>query len=180
MVAGGTFRMSWGGPYLADLFHFDLLARGYVMTAASVLALLWSMWIPRLLQRISVKAMVLWSLAIGVVAALVLTAAPASNALLGAVLICVLFCVGSIHPLVMSQARSVVPPKRLGFWLGVLNSMVFLGVALSNNVFGWIAEQGVSNALPQDIIYSRLFLFTALLLGVGLLAAFFTPRLPKS
>ena len=179
VISGGTFRMSWGGPYLTDLFHFDVVERGYAMTAASVLALCWALSIPRVLRYMEVKTLVLCAFAVGVFSALVLALWPAQQAMLGVALVCVLFCVGSVHPLVMSQARSVVPARSLGTWLGVLNSMVFLGVAVCNSSFGWIAENAVLTGLSQEQLYGRLFLLTGGILSGGFVFATLSPRIAR-
>lgn len=179
VITGGTFRMSWGGPYLADLFQYGVVERGYVMTAASVLAMIWGLSIPRVLRHISVKGLVLCAFATGIAASLMLAIWPDSHPLLGAALVCVLFCVGSVHPLVMSQARSVVAPERLGLWLGLFNSMVFLGVAFCNSGFGWIAEHAVVDGVAQATMYGHLFLFTALVLAVGWLGALWSPAVAR-
>ncbi|MDR2333940.1 MAG: MFS transporter [Burkholderiaceae bacterium] len=175
LIAGGTFRMSWGGPYLADLFGFDVVLRGYVMTGASVLAMCWALGIAGVVRRIGAKALVLAAFGVGFVAAMILVISPAGHAWLGALLVCVLFCVGSIHPVVMSQARSVVPPAQLGLWLGVLNSMVFLGVAASNAAFGWIAGHAEHSGMGAADMYSQLFAFTAGVMVLGWLGAVFGP-----
>ncbi|MBF5004220.1 MFS transporter [Diaphorobacter caeni] len=175
LIAGGTFRMSWGGPYFADIFQFDVVQRGYAMTAASLLAMAWALSISRVLRVMAVKTLVLCTFAVGVASALVLAQWPAQSAWLGVTLVCVLFCVGSMHPLVMAQARSVVPPRSLGLWLGLLNSMVFLGVAVSNSAFGWIAEQAARQGVVGGAMYTRLFLFTALVMFIGWLGATLGP-----
>lgn len=179
LIAGGTFRMSWGGPYFADIFQLDVVQRGYVMTAASVLAMGWALSIPRVLRAVTVKTLVLCAFTVGAVAAVVLARWPADWAWLGVSLVCVLFCVGSVHPLVMSQARSVVAARSLGLWLGVLNSMVFLGVAVSNSVFGWIAEHAARQGVAGGAMYSRLFLFTALVMFIGWIGAALSPGLGR-
>lgn len=180
LIAGGTFRMSWGGPYYADIFQFDVVQRGYAMTAASLLAMCWALSLSRVLRVITVKTLVLCAFAVGIASALILVQWPAQNAWLGVTLVCVLFCVGSIHPLVMSQARSVVPQRQLGLWLGLLNSMVFLGVAVSNSAFGWIAEHSARAGVVGAAMYTRLFLFTALVMLIGWLGATLSPNIPRT
>ncbi|MBK3833953.1 hypothetical protein [Paraburkholderia aspalathi] len=90
-------------------------------------------------------------------------------------LICVLFSVGSIHPLVMSQARAIIAPRRLGLGLGLLNSLVFLGVALTSSCFGWIAGVAKQAHLSNAGIYSGLFSVTVVPLAIGAVIYFFSP-----
>ncbi|QIL80131.1 hypothetical protein G7047_09605 [Diaphorobacter sp. HDW4A] len=54
--------------------------------------------------------------------------------------------------------------------------MVFLGVAVSNSAFGWIAEQAARQGISGGAMYSRLFLFTALVMFIGWLGATLSPR----
>ncbi|MCC8405834.1 MFS transporter [Paraburkholderia sp. MMS20-SJTN17] len=175
LSAGGTFRTSWGGPYFADVFALDTVARGRVMTAASVSALVVSLIIPLLVRRFSVKALSLAGLSLGILAAALLLVLPSYNALLSASLVCVLFSVGAIHPLVMSQARAISAASSLGLRLGILNSMVFLGVAVTSNCFGWLAARGIREGLPAPDIFARLFLFTMIVLVIGLATYVFSP-----
>ncbi|MEX3859716.1 MFS family permease [Paraburkholderia youngii] len=175
MSAGGTFRTSWGGPFFADVFHLSTIAIGRVMTAASVTALFVSLVIPLLVRRFPLKTLALSGMSLGVLAAALLVAMPSYSALLSASLVCVLFSVGAIHPLVMSQARSISAAHSLGLRLGILNSTVFLGVAVTSNCFGWLAQSGTRQGLSAPDNFSRLFLFTMVVLAVGLATYVFSP-----
>jgi len=139
-----------------------------------------SFCIPVLVRFWAPKSLSLLSLSLGAFAALTLAAFPAASSVLGVVLISVLFSVGAIHPLVMAQARVIVPAHRLGLALGVLNSLVFLGVALASGCFGWIAgEAKVADAsTPQ--IYASLFAVTAFTLAVGAVVYVFSPGVRKT
>jgi MFS family permease len=77
---------------------------------------------------------------------LTLATFPAMSSVFGVGLICVLFSVGAIYPLVMSQARAIVPARRLGLAFSLLDSLVFLGVALASGSFGWIAREAADCA----------------------------------
>ncbi|MGF6778583.1 MFS transporter [Paraburkholderia sp. GAS334] len=178
LSVGSTFRTSWGGPYLADVFGFDVIARGNAMTVTSIVAIAASFCVPVAVRYWAPKAISSAWLVLGVVAALLLAASPGGSAVLSVALICVLFSVGSIHPLVMSQARAIIPPHRLGLSLGLLNSMVFLGIALTSSCFGWITEHVRAAGLTNPALYSRLFLFTAVPLAVGTAIYRFSPTAP--
>jgi predicted MFS family arabinose efflux permease len=175
MSVGGTFRTSWGGPYLSDVFGFDVIARGNAMTIMSIAGIGASFCIPFFVRRCAPKTLSLCWLAAGVFAALLLALAPAQSPAISVAAICLLLSVGCIHPLVMSQARGIIAPAKLGLGLGLLNSLVFLGVAIASSIFGWIAEgarhAGVSNA----DLYSRLFVVTAVPLVIGAIAYWFSP-----
>ncbi|MCP3725227.1 MFS transporter [Paraburkholderia sp. CNPSo 3272] len=176
MSVGGTFRTSWGGPYLADVFGFDLLARGNALTVTSLVGAGASFCMPFLVRFWTPKSLSLLWLILGALAALTLAAVPAASSVLSVALICLLFSVGAIHPLVMSQARAVVPAHRLGRALGLLNSLVFLGVALANVGFGWLAGEARTAHATAAQVYASLFAVTAFPLAVGAIVFVFSPR----
>lgn len=175
MSVGGTFRTSWGGPYLSDVFGFDVIARGSAMTVMSIAGIGASLCIPVLVRHCAPKTLSLFWLAGGVVAALVLAATPARSPAISVAAICLLLSVGCIHPLVMSQARGIIAPAKLGLGLGLLNSLVFLGVALASSIFGWIAENAHHAGVSNADLYSRLFMVTAVPLVIGAIAYWFSP-----
>lgn len=175
MSVGGTFRTSWGGPYLADVFGFDVIARGNAMTVTSIAGIAASFVIPLLVRRWAPKALALGWLASGILASFVLALSPAGSPVVSIGAICLLLSVGAIHPLVMSQARAIIAPAKLGLGLGLLNSLVFLGIALASGVFGLIAEHARYAGVPNAELYSRLFLVTAAPLMIGAVAYCFSP-----
>ncbi|SDR51429.1 Predicted arabinose efflux permease, MFS family [Paraburkholderia fungorum] len=175
MSVGSTFRTSWGGPYLADVFHFDIVARGNAMTIASIVGTGASFCIPFMVRFWSPKRISLSWLLAGALAALVLAVLPDASSGLGVGLICVLFSVGAIHPLVMSQARAIVPAGRLGLALGFLNSLVFLGVALASGGFGKIAAAFRHEHVTAAQIYAPLFMAAAMPLLIGAAVYVFSP-----
>ncbi|MGF6774200.1 MFS family permease [Paraburkholderia sp. GAS199] len=175
LSVGSTFRTSWGGPYLADVFGFDVLARGNAMTVTSVVAIGASFCIPLLVRFWSPKRIALVWLVGGMLAALVLALMPARDPVVSVALICVLFSVGSIHPLVMSQARAIIAPQRLGLGLGLLNSLVFLGIALASSCFGWIAGVARQADFTTAGIYAALFGVTVAPLAIGAVVYVFSP-----
>ena len=175
LSVGSTFRTSWGGPYLADIYGFDVIARGNAMTVTSVIGIAASFCIPVAVRFCAPKLISLLWLIAGVLAALVLAVSPDGNWVVSVALICVLFSVGSIHPLVMSQARAIIAPHRIGLGLGLLNSLVFLGVALTSSCFGWIAGAAKQAHLSNPGIYAALFAVTVVPLAVGAVIYFFSP-----
>lgn len=179
LSVGSTFRTSWGGPYLADVFGFDVIARGNAMTITSIVAIAASFCVPVAVRYWAPKTISSAWLVAGFAAALLLALNPGGSAVLSVALICVLFSVGSIHPLVMSQARAIIPPHRLGLSLGLLNSMVFLGIALTSNCFGWITADARAAGLSNPALYGRLFLFTAIPLALGTVIYRFSPAAPR-
>jgi hypothetical protein len=111
----------------------------------------------------------------GVLAALLLAIVPQRSPVISIAAICLLLSVGCIHPLIMSQARAIIAPGKLGLGLGLLNSLVFLGVALASGIFGLIAEKARMTGVSNADLYSRLFVVTAVPLAAGALAYWFSP-----
>jgi hypothetical protein len=59
--------------------------------------------------------------------------------------------------------------------LGLLNSVVFLGIALASSCFGSIAGSARHAGLTGEAIYSRLFFVTVIPLVIGAVIYFFSP-----
>jgi hypothetical protein len=123
----------------------------------------------------SPKAVSIGWLAAGLVAGIVLAISPSANIVLTAALLSLWFSVGGIHPLVMAQGRQVFPAEVRGLGLGMLNSFVFLGIALSSLGFGFIAETSFANGVAAGPVYGRLFLAAVVPLGFALLCYAFSP-----
>jgi MFS family permease len=161
---------------LADVFGFDLIARTNGMTLKSVTGAGVALSMLLLVRLGSAKPIALFWLSAGALAASTLVIGPAASIWLGVALISVLFSVGAIYPLVMSPARTVLPTHRLGIALGLLNTLVFLGIGLANACFGVIASEGHRAHLTAQQIYAALFAVTALMLAIGAMAYVFSPR----
>jgi len=145
------------------------------MTVTSLVAIGASFCIPVVVRFWAPKRISLLWLIAGTIAALVLALVPGRSWAISVALICVLFSVGSIHPLVMSQARAILAPRRLGLGLGLLNSFVFLGIALASSCFGWIAETAKHAHGSAPNIYAALFAVTVAPLAIGTLVYVFSP-----
>lgn len=175
MSIGGTFRNAWAGPLLVDLHHLDALGRGNVMTIVSLAAVVTAFMTTAMVRAWSPKAVSIGWLAAGLVAGIVLAISPSANIVLTAALLSLWFSVGGIHPLVMAQGRQVFPAEVRGLGLGMLNSFVFLGIALSSLGFGFIAETSFANGVAAGPVYGRLFLAAVVPLGFALLCYAFSP-----
>jgi MFS family permease len=77
---------------------------------------------------------------------------PASSIVAAVALICLLYSTGKLHPLVMTEVQELAPPKRRCLLLGFLNTLVFLWVAISSAVFGWLAQKAGGPPLTFQII----------------------------
>ncbi|MFN3459719.1 MAG: MFS transporter [Oceanibaculum sp.] len=176
LAAGITFRNAWGGPYLADVFGLDAVARGEVMTFATLCGLVSAFLVPLMVRRWNPKSIATAWLAASFLAAAALALLPAAHVLFSAALIALLFTIGNIHPLLMAQGRNVLPPEARGRGFGVLNSFAFLGYAIASAGFGWIAEtaSGAGHAPPG--VFAWIFAAAAVALLAALVPYLRSPR----
>ncbi|MBK5002614.1 MFS transporter [Pseudomonas sp. S31] len=179
MAAGTSFRNAWGGPYLASVFDLDAGSRGVALAALSLGALVAAATQPWILHRYSLRSSILgWTL-MTLLTALVLVAWPDGAVLANVGLLAALATVGVLHPMVMAHGRLLLAPQIRGRGLGVLNSFVFLGSALTSWVFGLIADAGKAAGTPAPVTYAWIFATAALLLVLGLAAYAFSPAVPS-
>lgn len=176
MAAGTAFRNAWGGPYLADMFHQDTQARGLVMAVLSVAGFATALLLPVLVRRRSLRAAVMgWGL-VSLTGALLLMAWPGGGALaLHLLPLAMLATFGMVHPLVMTHGRELLPTMLRGRGLGVLNTFVFLGSALTSWAFGQIADAGHRAGWALDQTWSAIFACAAALMLLGMLAYALSP-----
>ena len=83
--------------------------------------------------------------------------------------------IGMLHPLVMAQGRSLIPPSKRGRGLGLLNTFVFLGSALTSWGYGLIANMGHVQRWGEPATYAAIFLSAAMLVAAALVPYFFSP-----
>ena len=160
---GGTFRNAWASPYLTELFGTGTNV-GAVLTAISVFGITTSFALPAVLTRITGRTVVIAALIAGVTCGLILSASPGYGLATACAGLAILYAIGNIHPIVMTEAQAFLPSGLRGVGLGALNTLVFLGVSASSSVFGAIANAG----LPSESIYRLIFALTALMLGFAL------------
>lgn len=175
MSTGGTFRNAWAGPFLADLHHLDVIQRGHAMAVASITGAGTAFIIARMALRWSPKAVGIGGLTLGLVCGIALAVAPAMNTVAAVAMMSIWFGVGGIHPLIMAQGRQVIPAQAGGLGLGILNSCVFLGIALASSGFGAIAETLSVTGVTQEALYGQLFLAAAFPLAIALVPYVFSP-----
>ncbi|MGR9424489.1 MFS transporter [Rhizobium leguminosarum] len=163
---GGTFRSAWAGPYLSGVFSADQSISGFALTIVSAVGIATSFAIPALVSRVSPRNIVAGGMAAATTATFGMAVSPDSSIVAAIALVCVLYSIGNLHPLVMAEAQELMPPKRRGLLLGFLNTLVFFGVAISSAVFGWIAQTADG---PYPTFQVILFVTAACLL-IGLAA----------
>ena len=104
---------------------------------------------------------------------------PAADVLVSVGLISLLFTIGNIHPLLMTQGKGVLPAAARGRGFGVLNSFVFLGYAIASAGFGWIAETATGAGYAPAGVFAWIFAAAAIALLAALLPYLWSPRPPR-
>ncbi len=175
MSAGTAFRNAWSGPYLADVYGLSSASRGVALTLLSVAGFLTAFMLPVLVRRSTLKtAIFAWS-CVAMAGAVMLTLWPASGVASGVAMMALISTIGMLHPLVMAQGRSLIPPSRRGRGLGLLNTFVFLGSALTSWGYGLIANMGHLERWGEPATYAAIFLSAAVLVAAALVPYFFSP-----
>jgi predicted MFS family arabinose efflux permease len=175
MAAGTAFRNAWSGPYLADVYGLQAGPRGVALTLLSVSGFLTAFLLPVLVRRSSLKMTIAaWS-ALTMASGVLLTLWPAHGLASGVGLMALLSTIGMLHPLIMAQGRVLIPPASRGRGLGLLNTFVFLGSALTSWAFGMIANAGANAAWSFSKTYAAIFLSAVLVVALALLAYLFSP-----
>jgi len=180
LAVGTTFRNSWGGPYLADVFGLPAGARGLALAVLSLAAICAAAVLPWFVHRFSVRQTVLaWALA-ALAAGGVLALLPDVGLMLDIPLLALLGTIGVLHPLVMAHGRLLLAPEVIGRGLGLLNTFVFLGSAAAAWIFGLIADANLSAGGVASAAYTRIFAFACAMVLVGIAAYMLSPTMARA
>lgn len=180
MAAGTAFRNAWSGPYLAEVFGLGSAPRGVALTLLSLAGFLTAFLLPVLVRRSTLKTTIAaWS-CFAMSGAILLALWPDTGIGYAVAMMALLSTIGMLHPLVMAQGRGLIPPSQRGRGLGLLNTFVFLGSALTSWAFGLIANAGHVRQWPVASTYAAIFVSAAVLVAVSLLPYFFSPPHPTN
>jgi len=175
MAAGTTFRNAWSGPYLADVFGLQAGTRGMALMLLSLAGFLTAFVLPVLVRRSSLKAAVGGWGCLSMSGGIALTIWPDAGVVTGVSLMALLSTLGMLHPLVMAQGRALIPAPARGRGLGLLNTFVFLGSAVTSWSFGLIANQGHLRDWPVAYTYAAIFLTAVAVVALALVPYYFSP-----
>ncbi|PZX32322.1 putative transporter, MFS family [Cupriavidus phytorum] len=180
MAAGTAFRNAWSGPYLADVFSLGSAPRGVALTLLSLAGFLTAFVLPVLVRRSTLKAAIAGWACLAMAGGVLLSLWPDRGIGYGVAMMALLSTIGMLHPLVMAQGRGLIPPSQRGRGLGLLNTFVFLGSALTSWAFGLIANAGHVRGWPLPSTYAAIFLSAAVLIAAALVPYWFSPPHPTS
>ncbi|MET3858559.1 MFS transporter [Rhizobium sp. OAE497] len=174
LSVGGTFRNAWATPYITSVFGPDA-GVGTMLTAISIVGIVTSFMLPIVLARVSARLIVISTYALGVTCAVLVAFFPNMSFFSACAGLSILYAMGNVHPLVMTEAQTLIPPRKRGLALRALNTLVFLGVSAASAVFGEIA--GLS--LPVVTTYRLIFAITGVAIAVAVVCyAVFRRREP--
>lgn len=168
MAAGTAFRNAWSGPYLASVYGLNAGTRGVALTLLSLTGFATAFLLPVLVRRTTLKHTIAGWSCFAVCGALLLTVWPSSGVVPSVACMALLTTIGMLHPLVMAQGRSLIPAAKRGRGLGLLNTFVFLGSALTSWGFGIIANAGHDRMWANSLTYAAIFGTAALLVVIAL------------
>lgn len=161
-----ALRSLWGGPYLADQFGLDRIARGDVLSGMALAMVAGAALFGPLAARCGRYRPVLAVAGIGTILPLVLlAAAPASGIGIATLCFVTIGLFGNSYGVLMSLGRAFIPATLVGRGVTVLNLCSFLGTALCQTASGWIVASGGYAALfgtlaaMATVALAGLFLF---------------------
>lgn len=175
MAAGTGFRNAWSGPYLADVFGLQAGTRGVALTLLSLAGFATAFLLPVLVRRSTLKTTIGAWACLSMTGGIVLTIWPDTGVVSGVGMMALLSTIGMLHPLVMAQGRALITPAKRGRGLGLLNTFVFLGSALTSWGFGLIANAGHLRDWPVANTYSAIFFSAVAVVALSLLPYWFSP-----
>ncbi|ASS53292.1 MFS transporter [Rhizobium leguminosarum] len=146
---GGTFRNAWAGPYLTGVFG---IATSFAL--------------PFALLRWRSRTIVTATYMVGLLSALLLAFTPGFSILSASAGLALLYAMGNVHPVAMTEAQALLPIRMRGIGLGALNTLVFLGVSASSSVFGALADLHLSAAATYGLIFGATATALAIALSV--------------
>ncbi|MDF3605213.1 MFS transporter [Paracoccus sp. DMF-8] len=178
--APAAIRGLWAGPYLSQVFGASDQVIGHatlVMGLAMVASNFAVGWFARLARSPRRAALILNAVAVAVLLALWLF--PALSLSLSIALLGLIAIIAAAYPLLMSHGRAFLPQHLVGQGVTFLNMFSIGGVGALQFASGpWFA-QAAQTGDPAHAC-SRLFLFFAIPLTVGVMLYLLTPEAPDA
>lgn len=149
--------------------------RGVALTLLSLAGFATAFLLPVLVRRSTLKTTIGAWACLSMTGGIVLTIWPDTGVVSGVGMMALLSTIGMLHPLVMAQGRALITPAKRGRGLGLLNTFVFLGSALTSWGFGLIANAGHLRDWPVANTYSAIFFSAVAVVALSLLPYWFSP-----
>jgi MFS family permease len=177
-----ALRGLWVGPYFAEVYGLDPVARGNAVTAM-VVAMILGTFAYGPLDRVfgTRKWVVVGGTSLTFSALVALALAPAADVVVSAALLAAVGGFGATYGMLMAHARSLMPDHLLGRGITFMNLLFIGGAGILQPVSGQLVDRLRAAGAPPAEIYGTLFGGFALALAIGVAAYAFTrePRAPR-
>ncbi len=174
-----SFMGLWGVPYLRDVHALSRADAAHYMTVMllsfAVGALFFGWFSDRIRRR---KPVMIAGMLLYFCSWLILVFSDWSAGLGGQLLFGVMGFAGSSFVITFACAKEVINPELSGMAVSVVNTGCFIGTALMQPLFGWIADRTWDGTIVDGIrVYSSAdyhngFLLMLVFIGVGLVGSF--------
>ncbi|MFO1037177.1 MAG: MFS transporter [Geminicoccaceae bacterium] len=163
-----TVRGLWAGPYLAEVFGMDAVARGNVLLLMSLGIVGGTLVYGMLERRLDRRRLLVLCGCCAVITCLALLALVGSrSALLASILLVGIGTCGATYAIVMAQARRFLADKEVGRGFTLLNCACFAGAALLQAITGLVLSAAHDAGITGPGAFSILFAFIAGWLGIA-------------
>jgi len=161
-------RALWAGPYLHDVHGLDAVWVGHVLFAMSV-GMIVGMFGYGPLDRLagSRKRVVLAAGSATLAVLLVLASQAGASLGVAVTLLVLLGLVGTFDAVLLAHGRALFPAHMAGRGITAINAATFAGAGVVQLTTGWLVGS-YGPGEPSAAVYSSVFLYLALLLGMGL------------
>ena len=176
-----TILGAWGGPYLADVYGLDAIARGNVLAlvaAGNVVGFFVFGPLDRWLD--TRKGVVLGGTCMGVTVAAALALWPHPPLAVTVVLLMLFGATAAFSLTNIAMGRALVPERFMGRGVTMVNFSTFLGNALLQVVAGHLIGLFVASGPAPENAYRLLFALLALIYGAATLVYLPLPDLKPS
>jgi MFS family permease len=177
-----TIRSLWAGPYLADIFDLDAIARGNMLLVFTVAMLVGNVGfgpLDRLFDRR--KPVVLAGAAISAASLAGLALLPALPLWIAMTLLCVLGVACNYVVIIFAHGRALFPLRLVGRAITLINGVNMFGIAVMQVASGYIIRSfpAADGAAPETA-YRAMFGFLAVCLVCGMLVYTRAKDIPPS
>lgn len=166
-----TIRALWAGPYLADVFGLDAIARGNMLLVFTIAMLIGNVGfgpLDRLFDRR--KPVVLAGAAVSAAALIGLALFPAPSLFVAMALLCVLGVACNYIVIIFAHGRALFPMRLVGRAVTLVNCVNMFGIAVMQVITGFIIRSfPVTDGAAPETAYRAMFGFLAACLVCGML-----------
>lgn len=177
-----TIRSLWAGPYLADVYGLDAIARGNMLLIFTLGMLVGNVGfgpLDRLFDRR--KPVVLAGAALTLASLAGLALVPALSLWAAMALLCVLGVACNYVVIIFAHGRALFPLRLVGRSITLINGMNMFGIAVMQVATGYVIRSfPVTDGAAPEIAYRAMFGFLAVCLACGMLVYTRSKDIPPS